>query len=325
MSRSRPGPSLFIRWKSLLVAVLAAGLVPASATGQFGRAPNPEAQMRAEAARGTHVQSPMAPAQALRQVNLMATALGGLQPQRPGTVDAYVISIGLDSDGVFGREAAETGRVLSRRFDAEGRTIVLANGTGAGDGVPMADPNDVAAALARIGQLMDPAEDVLVLYVTTHGHWVTGLAWKDGNRGAGHLGPVYLAGLLDEIGARNRLLIISACFSGVFVPILENDNSYVITAASSDRSSFGCDARNDWTFFGDALINHAFRKPIGTEAAFTEARDEIEGWERSLRVPQSQPQQSKGRHVDRWLSVLDRRVPAQAGTPVGRPAYQPPG
>lgn len=325
MSRSPSKTTAPFRWKSLLVALLAAGLVPASATGQLGRPGSAESQMRAAAARGTHVQAPLTPGQALKQVNLMASALNALQPQRPGVVDAYVISIGLDSDGVFGREAAETGRVLSRRYGAEGRTIVLANGTGAGEGVPMADPNDVAAALARIGQLMDPAEDVLVLYVTTHGHWVTGLAWKDGSRGLGNLGPVYVAGLLDEIGARNRLLIISACFSGVFVPILENDDTYVITAASSDRSSFGCDARNDWTFFGDALINHAFRKPIGTQAAFVEARDEIEGWERSLRVPQSQPQQSKGRNVDRWLSVLDRQVPAEAGTPVGRPAYQPPG
>lgn len=325
MFRVLPQSIPIIRWRGLLAALLAAGLIPASATGQFGGQQNPEARARAESARGTHVQAPLPPARALRQVNLMSTALGALQPQRRGTVDAYVISIGLDSDGVFGREAAEAGRVLSRRYGAAGRTIVLANGTGAGEGVPMADLNDVSAAFGRVGQLMDPAEDVLIVYITTHGHWVTGLAWKDEDRGAGNLGPVYLAGLLDGIGARNRLLILSACFSGVFVPLLQNDTTYVITAASWDRSSFGCDPRNDWTFFGDALINRALRKPISTDAAFAEARSDIETWEGALQLQPSQPQQFKGSAVSRWLSILDQRVPATAGTPVGRSAYEPPG
>jgi len=44
-------------------------------------------------------------------------ALARLKPQRPGVVDAYVLVIGLDADPVFGREARETARVLSRRYD----------------------------------------------------------------------------------------------------------------------------------------------------------------------------------------------------------------
>jgi len=48
-------------------------------------------------------------------------ALAALKPQRPGTVDAYVIVAALDTDPVFNREAREAGRVLAERFGAEGR------------------------------------------------------------------------------------------------------------------------------------------------------------------------------------------------------------
>ena len=47
-----------------------------------------------------------------------------------GTVDAYVVSIALDSDPVFGREARVAGDVLQRRYGAQGRTIVLAGSDG---------------------------------------------------------------------------------------------------------------------------------------------------------------------------------------------------
>ena len=54
-------------------------------------------------------------------------AVARLQSERPGTVDAYVVVAALDADPVFNREAREAGRVLARRFDAEGRTLVLAH------------------------------------------------------------------------------------------------------------------------------------------------------------------------------------------------------
>jgi hypothetical protein len=58
-------------------------------------------------------------------------AVAALQPQRPGTVDAYVVVAALDTAPVFEREAREAGRVLARRFDAQGRTLVLAEDEGA--------------------------------------------------------------------------------------------------------------------------------------------------------------------------------------------------
>jgi hypothetical protein len=96
----------------------------------------------------------------LAQHKKLGTALDALLPQRPGTVDTYVITIGLDSDPVFGREAGEAAKVLSRRYGSTGRTIFLA--AGADDkstGTPQGSPPNLATALAAIAGRTDPVRD----------------------------------------------------------------------------------------------------------------------------------------------------------------------
>lgn len=246
--------------------------------------------------------------------------LAAIQPQRKGVVDAYVVAVGLDSDPNFGKEAREAGRVLSRRYDAAGRTAVLAGSDGTQDSdLPMGSPDNLSAVLARIAELMDPAEDVLVLYTTSHGAPL-GVVYDDADRGFGIISPIRLAALLDGLGFRRRVVIISACYSGVFVPALAGEDSAVLTAASYDRTSFGCQADSDWTFFGDALVNHALRKAQPLDAAAREAAAMIAGWEAQGKLKPSQPQVSIGNGAAQWLKLLDARTPRGETAPVGRPA-----
>lgn len=93
----------------------------------------------------------------------------------------------------------------------------------------------------------------------------------------------------------------------------------IVTAASSDRTSFGCVAENDWTFFGDAMINHALRRYQPLAPAFAEANALVAGWEAQFQVVPSRPQISVGAAA-RWLDALERRMPAGETAPVGRPA-----
>ncbi|HEY0412139.1 MAG TPA: C13 family peptidase [Allosphingosinicella sp.] len=252
----------------------------------------------------------------------LSAALAALAPQRKGVVDAYVIALGLDSDAVFGREAREAGKVLSRRFGAAGRTLVMAGSDGRGpSAVPMGTLHSLTLALARVAELMDRKEDVLVLYSTSHGSPL-GLVYHDGDEGFGVLTPARLAALLDELGIGNRVLILSACYSGVFVPALWSDTTALVTAASGNRTSFGCAADNDWTFFGDAMINHALRKPQTLADASAEALRLITQWESSKAYQPSFPQVSIGSRVDTWLKPLEARMPKTATAPVGRPAAQ---
>ena len=246
-------------------------------------------------------------------------ALASLQPHRKGTVDAYVVSVALDSDLVFAREAREAGRVLTRRYDAGGRSVTLAGPDGRSAEHPRGSIASLTLVLARMAELMDPAEDVLVLYTTSHGA-PEGLAYHEGDTGFGVLSPFRLGSVLSELGIKRRVVMLSACYSGVFVPYLASRDTALVTAAAADRTSFGCRAENDWTFFGDALVNNALRKPASFTAASAEATNMIAGWEGSYSLEPSQPQVVIGDLVATWLPALEARAPKAATQPVGQPS-----
>lgn len=269
--------------------------------------------------RGEWVALPEPAAQQLAEHRRISTALDSLKPQRPGVVDAYVIVVALDGDPVFGREAREAGRVLANRFDAVGRTIVLANDEGQSKADGPGSPHTLALALARMAELMDRKEDVLVLYSTSHGVPNEGLVYKDMDRGAGIISPERLAGMLQPLDFKNRLLMLQACFSGQFVPALKAPGSVVVTAAAEDRSSFGCQAGNDWTLFGDALINHALRQPLPFDVQLRRATALISAAEEEANLPASNPQISIGSDSASWMNALDARAPKLASAPVGAP------
>lgn len=246
-------------------------------------------------------------------------ALAALKPQRPGVVDAYVVVASLDTAPVFGREAREAGRVLARRFDAEGRTVTLAQDEGTDRAGAPGTPEDLAVALKGVAGLMNLKEDVLVLYTTSHGSPLAGLNYRDPARGSAIITPAQLAAMLGQDGFENRLIILQACFSGQFVPSLANPRTVVATAASAMRSSFGCSSSNDWTFFGHALINQAMRRPDTFVRQFRRAFVMILGWERHLGFEPSSPQLSVGPETAGWLAALDSHAANAVSDPVGRP------
>lgn len=196
---------------------------------------------------GPELQRGFSAAHISEQRRRLDAALASLAPHTPGTPDAFVVTVALDSDPVFAREAREAGRVLAARYGAQARTLVLAGPDGVRDDAPHGSITALVLALSHIGTLMNPAEDVLVLYTTSHGLDL-GLAYHYGDSGYGVLSPARLKAALEEAGIRRRVLILSACYSGVFVPALASPDTAILTAAASTRTSFGCAAENDWTF-----------------------------------------------------------------------------
>lgn len=276
-------------------------------------------ERRASFAAGPQLQRGLSARAMLDQRQRLDTALASLKPQRPGTIDAYVLTIALDSDPVFAREAREAGRVLSARYDGAGRTLTLAGPDGARDDLAHGSIDALILALARIAELMDPGEDVLVLYSTSHGNDL-GLAYHYGDSGYGILSPARFKAVLEELGIERRVLILSACYSGVFVPALKGPDTAILTAAAENRSSFGCNAENDWTFYGDALINRALRQPQPLAQASQQAQVTIAGWEAERKYLASLPQTAIGERARGWLPALEARMPQVASKPVGRPA-----
>lgn len=65
-----------------------------------------------------------------------------------------------------------------------------------------------------------------------------------------------ILGLILDSTCKNRptVVIMSACFSGVFVRPLAQPNRMILTAARPDRTSFGCGADNIYPFFDDCVL-----------------------------------------------------------------------
>ena len=72
-------------------------------------------------------------------------------------------------------------------------------------------------------------------------------------------GQILPPGLMDQMvssacGDRPTIVIISACFSGVFVPAMAGNNRMILTAARPDRSSFGCSESDKYPYFDACML-----------------------------------------------------------------------
>ncbi len=153
--------------------------------------------------------------------------------------------------------------------------------------VRSATPEAIADTLHRLAA---GARGGCLIYLTSHGD-PDGLVVGDEM-----LSPVELARIID--GAcpdRPVVAVISACFSGVFVPALRGPDRLVLTAARSDRSSFGCSESDRYPYFDDCLLRSlpgaSGFADLGPRVRICVARRErAEGLS-----PPSEPQVSAGR------------------------------
>ena len=146
---------------------------------------------------------------------------------------------------------------------------------------------------------MNGESDILFLILTSHGS-PEGLAVTAGRR-TEILKPSTLGEMLDQTGVRHKVVIISACYSGVFIPRLANADTLVITAADADHASFGCEDKAKWTYFGDAFFNIALRQTKTLKDAFLLARTLVSNRELREGFDPSHPQMAGGANVESLL------------------------
>lgn len=213
-----------------------------------------------------------------------------LAPSQPGT-DVYILSFGLwGPQSVFESEAKGAARVLETSLKTKNRTIIGFN-TKRSAG---ATPQTIMKAVQNVSQVIDP-DDVLVFFLTSHGSPDGAAIVAQGDHTV--ITPENVQRLLQESGARYRVVIISACYSGVFARKLADERTLVITAASADKSSFGCRDGATWTYFGDAFFNKAMRGEGRLDVAFQKARALVTQREEREGFDPSNPQIAGGAEV----------------------------
>ena len=255
----------------------------------------------------------LAPREAARQQMLFQNALTGLAPQRPGEADAYVLVAAFWSDPVFESEARQAAEILGARLGAQQRTIILTEGIGGGERTyPAATPYHLNAALGHIGQMIDPAEDLVIVFLTSHGSPDGSIAIRETRAGGsavrmgGVLRPAHLRDAMADAGITRRVVIVSACYAGAFIAPLMNDDTIVLTAAAPNRTSFGCQPEREWTYFGDAFFANAVRGGAGLVAGFDQAVTLIGQWERAQGLEPSNPQKFVGSRAAATLARVER-------------------
>ncbi|MFL5237813.1 MAG: C13 family peptidase [Rhizomicrobium sp.] len=112
------------------------------------------------------------------------------------------------------------------------------------------------------------------------------------------LTPVRLDNIVSlSCGERPTVVVISSCYSGVFVNALARPNRMIITAARRDRTSFGCGGTNRYPYF-DACFLAAMPEAKDFRTAAVDADRCVARLERQTRMsPPSDPQIFVGRQI----------------------------
>jgi hypothetical protein len=222
-----------------------------------------------------------------------------------------VFFVGFAGDGnqkVFAEEILLVAKRVDERYGTTRRQVLLVNDQRDFDAHPFATSSSLEQALKGIGALMNRERDVLFLALSSHGT-PDGLVVVS-NPGLFNYGMSSAAveRMLDAAGIRNRVIVVSACFSGHFVKPLRNDDSIIITAAAKNRSSFGCSDDRDLTYFGEAFFRDAWPKNATLRDTFAVARRAIAAREKleGIALP-SRPRAHFGKALEKKLAELERR------------------
>jgi len=228
-----------------------------------------------------------------------------LAPRKSGTSNVFYVGFAGDGEQeIFKREALFAQDVFAQHFDSGERSIELINDDDDRDSYPIASVSGLSQTLKLVASRMNLEDDVLVLMLTSHGS-EDGLAVENGTLPLLQMGPAELQHALDDSGIKWRVVIVSACYAGVFMDTLAADNTLVITAADASHSSFGCDDDRDLTYFGEAFLKDALPGSTSLEQAFNKAAQLIRDREVREHKTPSHPQISIGTGMRRKLLELE--------------------
>jgi Peptidase C13 family/YcxB-like protein len=208
----------------------------------------------------------------LAQPALVAQQTATLLPERPGVVDAYFVGFGSsDEQDVFMKEVLYAQELFDRRFDTRGRSLVLINNPLTRNSIPLASGTNLRATLRQVGRVMNPAEDILFLLLSSHGSRDHNLAVNYWSLPLKQLAADDIATIIEQAGIKWRVVIVSACYSGGFIHQLRDDHALIITSSPASQPSYGCGKDDDLTYFGKAFLADQLNEGANVLGAFTGA------------------------------------------------------
>jgi hypothetical protein len=111
-------------------------------------------------------------------------------------------------------------------------------------------PSEIAPIYDGLADVASRAVAGCLVYFTSHGA-PAGVVLGDVI-----LPPRVMNRMVDSAcPGRPTIVVVSACFSGVFIPAMRSSQRMILTAARRDRTSFGCGESDRYPFFDDCFLS----------------------------------------------------------------------
>ena len=237
------------------------------------------------------------------QQRLLDEALAQVSPGRSDKPDLFVLGIaGWGRQEVFRREIDFLSTQFSELYETQRHSIFLVNSQRNIHQRPIATVTSIEQSIAHLATIMDIEDDILFIYATSHGSEEDGFSL--GHRGLSlkDLSPQNLADMLEASGIKHKVVVISACHSGVFIDALKNDTTLILTAASARKKSFGCGDDRLFTYFGKAFFEQSLTQSASFIDAFDQAKILIAEWETEEEITHSEPSMHSAKTIETKLA-----------------------
>lgn len=238
------------------------------------------------------------------QEKLLRETFASVNKGEEGKKDLFFVGVaGYSDQDVFLKEM----NFISGQFDspdyAADRIINLVNNITSHEKFPLATATSLRRSLQHIEDRMNIEEDILFLYMTSHGSAEHEFNIQVNGMTLPNISAAALADIVNSTAIKWRIIFISACYSGGFIPHLLNDTTLIVTAARHDRKSFGCSDDSDMTYFARAYFQEALPKNENFLDAFAKAKEIVEEWEKRdfPDSPHSEPQIFVGEKIREHL------------------------
>jgi hypothetical protein len=263
-----------------------------------------------EYAESTETDPDVAEALLFDQPARIDAAVAGIErPTGAAPAGFFVGFAGYGEQRVFAEEISFAARKFAERYDTSDRTLLLINDRRDRQAQPLATVTSLSYALKAIASKMRTDRDVLFLALSSHGSEDPLLSVENGALPLRDLTGDALAEALRASGIKWRVIVISACHAGAFIEPLQDPYTIVITAASPDKTSFGCSDDRDLTYFGEALFRDSLPQAASLRDAFDTASKLVSERESEEGFEASNPQAFFGEQIEPRLASMLRVAP----------------
>lgn len=238
------------------------------------------------------------------QLDLLDESIHQLKENDPLSIEFYSLVVAGDgTQEVFRREST----YLKNTFLSEMplQTIYLTNSRRNVDEAPIATVTSIKKSLMALSRVMDKDNDILFVYLTSHGRENKISLQHEGISLEG-IQAENFSKMLDQTNIKWKVIILSACYSGSFIDELSNDHTLIITSAAHDKTSFGCSDNNQFTYFGEAFFKESLPTSYSFIEAFEKSKILISQWEKEQEYEESLPQIHKPKALLEQLMLWEK-------------------